>query len=644
MTTKVVYSVPTGVQDSPQQGAPANTTAGLGMPTGVHGGGSGKRNQSEQGGEEERSLLTEAMEVEIEGVSTMKGKGAERTTTGGERATSPSMHAPKAQGESWQTVGKGGRPLGRSVDRVTANGGRLSRWIGTASGMKKIQMGGTATDRKGGIQQRGACYVCGKVGHYARWCQQRVSTGQHHQGSSNRTQPSVHNLTSVQNSGKAGNDGVTASGSYGGRRWEAMTTTTPAKGKTGEKISGTADEDWKRKVEGMVKVDEFVRSRSDFAMVVDFRGLRMTQLGMIAAVAKGVQKVEGLKFVGAELVEVAFVCEEDLQEAVETGMKIGNIKVPSRRCLGLEEEVVMLEVLEMPIMSRDATTAAVKETLQPWGEVFQVKLLEWMGTSIRTGTAIAMVLLKVGQRMGKDWAGKVLVGQRSCIVRRRAEVGITPVVGSVISKAQMKAGVEEEKLEQAAKPTATKISVEEVVEEIPTNGTQDMTMLLEEYSESEDDNQEEEDILAEVNQTILISEEDGRGLETQNHGENTFHPDKSALWRWLEGQMWSIARGFVTRKRPMEESDWMSMRHTDTIVGPLHNRLIIALENTRSELTDAMKAQGEWGSQLVENIPNDRWMIGGWNTICDGVREEEEERVNRSTADQSKVLDTTLLL
>src|SRR5690348_7000457 len=104
MTTKVVYSVPTGVPGPPQQGEPEEVRYGLGMPTGAQQRGPGKRNQGGGRVEVERSLQEEAMEVEMEGVSTGKGKGVERGGEGAIRAPSPSMHAPKETGEPWQMV------------------------------------------------------------------------------------------------------------------------------------------------------------------------------------------------------------------------------------------------------------------------------------------------------------------------------------------------------------------------------------------------------------------------------------------------------------------------------------------------------------------------------------------------------------
>src|SRR4051812_28684595 len=139
MTTKIVYSVPTGVPDASHQGASEEVRFGLGMPSWSQQESSGKRNQGAGGGEVERSLLGEDMEVEIAGPSTRKAKGMDR---GGEetlRAGSPSMHAPKAGGESWQTVGRGGRPLGSTVNSVTvsgrtASGVKNSHWLGAKLG------------------------------------------------------------------------------------------------------------------------------------------------------------------------------------------------------------------------------------------------------------------------------------------------------------------------------------------------------------------------------------------------------------------------------------------------------------------------------------------------------------------------------
>src|SRR3954471_18979609 len=122
MTSRVMYEVPTGVPGPSHQGVSGEVRFGLGMLAGSQQEGSGKRNQSEDGVEVERSLLGEDMEVETTGVSTRKDKGVER---GGEetlRATSPSMHAPRRGEEPWQTVGKGGRPLGSTVNSVTVSG------------------------------------------------------------------------------------------------------------------------------------------------------------------------------------------------------------------------------------------------------------------------------------------------------------------------------------------------------------------------------------------------------------------------------------------------------------------------------------------------------------------------------------------
>ena len=167
MTTKVVYSVPTSVPDAPQLGASGEVRFGLGKPGGSQQESSGKRNQGDRGGEEERSLVEEAMEVDTARAVTGKGKGVEGAGEGVFRTSSPSMHAPKAGEEPWQTVGKGGRPLGSTVNSVMVSGRR------TAFGVKnshwpewKLWAGG----RPQGTQGRRACFSCGVVGYYAKWC------------------------------------------------------------------------------------------------------------------------------------------------------------------------------------------------------------------------------------------------------------------------------------------------------------------------------------------------------------------------------------------------------------------------------------------------------------------------------------------
>ena len=66
------------------------------------------------------------MEVESTGVSTGKEKGK----AGGEeetlRAGSSSMHALRAGEEPWQMVGRGGRPLGSTVNSVMVSGKRTT--------------------------------------------------------------------------------------------------------------------------------------------------------------------------------------------------------------------------------------------------------------------------------------------------------------------------------------------------------------------------------------------------------------------------------------------------------------------------------------------------------------------------------------
>src|SRR5690242_10914698 len=105
----VIYSVPTGVPGTPNQGVSEEVHYGLGMPGGGQQRGSGKCNQGVEGGVEEGSLQSEDMEVEQAGVSTEKGKGVERGGDETPRVSSPSMHAPKESGGEWRKVGRGGR-------------------------------------------------------------------------------------------------------------------------------------------------------------------------------------------------------------------------------------------------------------------------------------------------------------------------------------------------------------------------------------------------------------------------------------------------------------------------------------------------------------------------------------------------------
>ena len=321
----------------------------------------------------------------------------------------------------------------------------------------------------------------------------------------------------------------------------------------------------------------------------------MTQLGMIAAVAKGVMKAEGLKFVGAELVEVAFVSKEDMLAAVEKGMKIGNVVIPVRRCLGMEEEIVVMEVLEIPIMDRKATIDGVKLALKPWGGVFQVKLLEWLGTSIRTGTAVAMVLLKAGQRMGKDWVGKALVGGRSCVIRRKAEVGSTPIVGSVLNKTQIVASVPEAAKE--AESVQEKILTAGAEEELVIHqGRADTSMVM---GSCEDSEGEDEEILGESNKTILMEEEEigitnGVLKEIDDTGdEENDDSGKLEMWEWLEGKMHALAETAVAERRPLTDANWKALQQVDRIVEPLLRCLEEAMNDENSVLSDRMRLYGE---------------------------------------------------
>jgi len=628
-----MYEVPTGVPGPSHQGVSGEVRFGLGMLAGSQQEGSGKRNQSEDGVEVERSLLGEDMEVETTGVSTRKDKGVER---GGEetlRATSPSMHAPRRGEEPWQTVGKGGRPLGSTVNSVTvsgrtASGVKNSHWLGS-----KLGAGGRPQGALGGR----ACFSCGVVGHYAKWCNRRQNSGR---GESSRTggraRQSVPQVGGMMGGLQQGQM-RTAGGISGGRRWEERTTTPKEGGKPGVPLV-TGEGDWKKKVEGMVKVEEFVRSRSDFAMVVDFRGLKMTQLGMIAAVAKGVTKVEGLKFVGAELVEVAFISEEDMLGAVEKGMQIGNVMLPVRRCLGMDEEVVVLEVLEMPIMDRKLTADSVKTALKPWGGVFQVKLLEWMGTSIRTGTAVAMVTLKAGQRMGKDWVGKVMVGGRSCVVRRKAEVGSTPVVGSILTKAQMKASAPEAVAEE-----------EDQLSKVLAAGAADMSMVMSESEEEEESNGEKS--FEEANKTILIQDGE-KGLSAQilqevddTGDEEEEDAGRVELWTWIEGQMQVLAQSAVAASQPMKEENWQLLQQTERMVEPLLERLEHALNTANNGITEEMRQHGEWGAQIVKTMPHTEWGVELWRDKCRVVRQMQEgQEYITATEESEDMLNTTILL
>ena len=158
-----------------------------------------------------------------------------------------------------------------------------------------------------------------------------------------------------------------------------------------------------------------------------------------------------------------------------------------------------------------------------------MKLLEWMGTSIRTGTAVVMVTLKAGQRMGKDWAGKVMVGGRSCVVRRKAEVGSTPVVGSILTKAQVKASVPEAVAEE-----------NDHLSRVLAAGAADMSMVMSESEEEEESIGEKS--FEELNKTILIQDgEQGLGAQILQEVDDTGDEEeedagRGELWNWIEAQ------------------------------------------------------------------------------------------------------------
>ncbi len=249
--------------------------------------------------------------------------------------------------------------------------------------------------------------------------------------------------------------------------------------------------------------------------------------------------------------------------------------------------------------------------------------------------------------MGQNWVGKVMIGDRGCVVHRKAEVGSTPVVGTVLSKTQIKESAQEAKAEEDDNLERL-MTAGNVENDGERSGMLDISMVLGESVTS--DEEVEEEVLAEVNKTIPISEDSNDKVgqvitaidDTGDNEED--ETGRTALWNWLENQMYALAQEAVAHSQPMQEENWKLMQRVDRMVDPLLRKLETAMNAADGEFSAEMKQHGEWGAQIVKRMPREQWGTDAWLEICRVLRKEEDQRKDKAENEIAGVLDTTILI
>ena len=127
-------------------------------------------------------------------------------------------------------------------------------------------------------------------------------------------------------------------------------------------------------------------------------------------------------------------------------------------------------------------------------------------------------------------------------------MGSTPVVGSVLTKAQVKASVPEAVAEE-----------EDHLSRVLAAGAADMSMVMSESEEEEEGIGEKS--FEELNKTILIQDgEQGLGAQILQEVDDTGDDEeedagRGELWNWIVSQMQALAQSAVAASQPMKKEN-----------------------------------------------------------------------------------------
>ena len=174
-------------------------------------------------------------------------------------------------------------------------------------------------------------------------------------------------------------------------------------------------------VMGLVVVPLLKKSISEFAVTVSFRGLAVTAKMVLGLLGEQLVDVASVKFLkGLEGVEIGFVEEKHLVEALAKGINVGEVAVPMMRCLHWDPRVVHLVVKGVPTVSVEETRSRVSEVMREYGDVVDIGFQMWEGTSFRTGDVEVRLRLAGREVTGKvgDWPRAMKWGPVECKVSK----------------------------------------------------------------------------------------------------------------------------------------------------------------------------------------------------------------------------------
>ena len=174
-------------------------------------------------------------------------------------------------------------------------------------------------------------------------------------------------------------------------------------------------------VMGLVVVPLLKKSISEFAVMVSFWGLAVMAKMVLGLLGKQLVDVASVKFLkGLEGVEVGFVEEKHLEEALAKRISVGEVAVPMSRCLRWDPRVVHLVVKGVPTVSVEETRGRVGEVMKEYGDVVDIGFQMWEGTTFRTGDVEVRLRLAGREATGKagDWPRALKWGPVECKVSR----------------------------------------------------------------------------------------------------------------------------------------------------------------------------------------------------------------------------------